>query len=96
MNKKTASLTVFLFMVFAAAAIAFAGMYGGHGHGMFSTNIGDMDTNQDNQVTFEEYRDYHARDLQAAFDMLDANNDGFIDGAEWDQFLKVHGMSKTM
>ncbi len=96
MNKKTASLTVIFFMVFAAAAIVFAGTYGGHGYGMFTKNIEDMDTNQDNQVTFEEYRDYHARDLRAAFNMLDTNNDGFIDGEEWNQFLKVHGMSKTM
>ena len=93
MKKTTAVLAASLVAVFAVAALAFAGM---HGYGMFTSNIGDMDSNQDELITFEEYESFHSRDLRAAFDMLDINNDNVIDSAEWEQFLKVHGMTKSM
>ena len=96
MTKKTVTLTVLLSAIFVMAAMAIAGMGGAHGYGMFTKELGDMDTNDDALVTFEEYEAFHSRDLKAAFGMLDANGDNVIDKAEWEQFLKVHGMSKTM
>jgi hypothetical protein len=96
MVKKTAGLAVCLFVTFALTAMGTADMYGAHGYKMFGPNLGEMDTNQDDRVSFEEYEASHSKHLKAAFDMLDANNDGVIDNAEWDQFRKVHGMSDTM
>ena len=95
MKKITATLSVALFGIFALVAVAFAGMYGAHGHTMFK-DMGAMDTNKDAQITFEEYEASHSSDLRAVFNMLDANGDGVIDRAEYDQFLKVHGVNKTM
>ena len=95
MTKTTATITAIL-AIFALSAMAFAGMYGGHGSAMFTKNLGDMDANADAVVTFEEYEAFHSKDLRAAFSMLDANGDNVIDKAEWEQFLAVHGMHKTM
>lgn len=94
MIKTAAKVTAALFGTIVLAAVAFAG-YGAHGHNMFG-DMGAMDTNQDAEVTFEEYEAAHTRNLKAAFEMLDANNDNVIDKTEWDQFLKVHGMEKAM
>ena len=95
MTKKTAISIVASFGVFALAAMAFAGMSGAHGYGM-SKDMSVMDTNQDELITFEEYEASHSRDLRAVFKMLDSNGDNVIDKTEWDQFLAVHGMKKTM
>ena len=96
MTKKTAIASVSILAIFALAAIAFAGMHGAHGYGMFSKDLGAMDSNDDSLVTFDEYQAFHSKDLRAAFSMLDANGDNVIDKAEWEQFLKLHGMSSTM
>lgn len=96
MKKTTTILTVLAFAIFAAAALALAGIHGADGLGMFTKDLGEMDTNADTLVTFDEYEAFHSRNLKAAFDMLDANSDNVIDDEEWTQFLNVHGMGKTM
>ena len=65
---------------------------GHHGHSMFSANIENMDKNNDGQVSFEEYSEFHAEQLRWSFNALDADNDGSISSDEWNQFLKLHGV----
>ena len=62
----------------------------GCGHGMFTTNIGDMDRNSDQKITFNEYKDFKIKNLKVAFDTLDSNKDGVLDEDEWNDFILVH------
>ena len=73
-------------LTFFPAAILIAG----YGHGMFSNTIDDMDTDSDKRITYDEFKNFQIKDLKAAFNMLDTNHDGFIDEAEWNDFIRVH------
>ncbi len=79
------ALTLFLGAVMTVNA-------GHHNHSMFSTNINDMDLNNDDKVTFEEYSTFHSNQLRWSFDALDTDNDDAITSEEWDMFLKMHGV----
>jgi hypothetical protein len=67
---------------------------GHHGHSMFSSDISQMDTNDDGMVSFEEYSDFHTEQMRWSFNALDADNDGSISTTEWETFLKMHGVGK--
>jgi Ca2+-binding EF-hand superfamily protein len=60
------------------------------GHGMFTSNITDMDKNSDKKITFDEFKDFRIKDLKVAFDTLDENKDGVLDENEWNEFIRVH------
>lgn len=45
-----------------------------------------FDSNQDGQVTFEEFRDLQIQSMEQQFQFIDKNRDGSIDRAEMDAF----------
>jgi hypothetical protein len=67
---------------------------GHHGYMMFSSDIRDMDTNNDGVVSFEEYSALHSEMLRWGFNAIDSDNDGSISANEWETFLKMHGVVK--
>lgn len=74
--------------------ILFIAQAGHQGYSMFSTDISDMDKNNDGMVTFEEYSAHHSEQLRWSFNALDTDNNGSINESEWEQFLKMHGVGE--
>jgi hypothetical protein len=81
-----------LALAFFMSSVAIAGHYYGHGGKMTEWNMGKLDANNDNTLTFEEYSENQRRQLRAGFDMIDTDKDGVISEAEWKAFLEVHGV----
>ena len=82
----------FLILAVLAALLVYPAftLADGCGHGMFTTNISEMDKNSDQKITFDEFKDFRIKDLKAAFDSLDSNKDGVLDENEWNEFIRVH------
>lgn len=65
---------------------------GHHYHGCGGMlGMTDMDSNEDGEITLEEFSARQMKMQKSAFEMLDTNNDDVIDGTEWDKFLEMHG-----
>ncbi len=71
--------------------------YKGYSHGCMgsSWNLDEMDANQDQTLTFEEYSSRFNQQLRMGFDMIDADKDGVISSDEWEAFLIVHGVKEA-
>lgn len=84
-----------LILVAGAVSLSMAGYgyHGKHGYGSAMHDMSSLDGNNDNQVTFEEFSAPQLDRLKSAFNMLDTDKDGVISKAEYDEFLKVHGIS---
>ena len=75
------------------ASISFAGYhYDGHGCMMSTWDMTEMDINQDNMLSLEEYSDSYKESLSKSFNMIDTNQDGLVDESEWAKILEVHGV----
>ena len=75
------------------ASISFAGYHNdGHGCKMSTWDMTEMDINQDNMLSLEEYSDSYQESLSKSFNMIDTNQDGMIDEGEWTKILEVHGV----
>jgi hypothetical protein len=82
-------------LVFFGTA-AFAGSYHhGHGCGMTSWDLNEIDENQDGELSFEEFSAPQQKRLKAGYDMIDTDKDGLVSTEEWDAFRAVHGMEKS-
>ena len=72
---------------------SFSGSIAGHHYqgcgGM--RDMTDMDSNEDGEITLEEFSARQMKMQKSAFEMLDTNNDDVIDSTEWDNFLEMHG-----
>src|SRR6056297_2106282 len=51
-----------------------------------------VDTNDDGEVSAEEFEAVFPNSSES-FMMLDVNQDGIVDGDEWEEFRKIHTMS---
>ena len=92
--KKMLIHSVFSIMLIAGlVSISFAG-HNYHGHGMKMSEMSEIDSNNDGEITFEEFSAPTTERLEESFKMLDANDDDVIGQEEWDDFLKVHGFEK--
>ena len=69
------------------------GYHGGHGYGLKSWNMGDLDTDNDGVVNFEEFKAPSVKMWKAGFDSVDTDGDGFIDSDEWNAVKMMHGVT---
>ena len=68
-----------------------ASIAGHHYHGCGGMrDMTDMDSNEDGEITLEEFSARQMKMQKSAFEMLDANNDDVIDSTEWKKFLEMH------
>ena len=86
-------LILTLLALFSVAGFV-GGSFAGHGHhsyGMKMNEMSELDSNNDNSITFDEFSAPTVERLKSGFKMLDTNNDEVISKEEWDEFLRVHG-----
>jgi hypothetical protein len=94
--RKLAFLTLLSLVLVAGSvgvSLAGYGYHGKHGYGSEMHDMSSLDGNMDSQISFEEFSAPHLDRLKSAFNMLDTDKDGVISKAEYDAFLKVHGIS---
>ena len=65
-----------------------------HGYGMKMNEMSEIDSNNDGEITFDEFSAPTTEKLKSGFKMLDTNEDDVISKDEWDEFLRVHGFEK--
>lgn len=58
----------------------------------FDAHFGDVDTNADDVVSWQEFKGYFPQAESRVFEALDLNRDGFVGHDEWHQFKKAHGL----
>jgi Ca2+-binding EF-hand superfamily protein len=58
----------------------------------FNAHFGDMDTQKDGRVTWEEFKAYFPQAEPKVFAAIDLNKDGAIDHDEWHTFKAAHGL----
>lgn len=52
----------------------------------------EMDTNQDEVLSFEEYSDSYQESLSESVKIIDSNQDGMVDKDEWTKIREIHGI----
>jgi hypothetical protein len=58
----------------------------------FNAHFGDMDTNGDDLVSWEEFSNHFKNAEIKGFRAIDANQDNAIDHEEWHAFKAAHGL----
>ena len=58
----------------------------------FNAHFGDMDTDGDELVNWEEFKSYFPQATPDIFNALDGNEDSAVDHDEWHDFKEAHGM----
>lgn len=60
----------------------------------FNAHFPDMDKDQNDQVTREEFNAYFAdeSDNEAVFNAIDLDENGYLDHEEWHEFKAAHGL----
>lgn len=61
----------------------------------FNAHLGDMDTQKDGRVTWEEFKAYFPQAEPKVFAAIDLNKDGAIDHDEWHTFKEAHGLKHS-
>jgi Ca2+-binding EF-hand superfamily protein len=86
-----------LIIIFSAILLLIAGsisasIAGHHYHGCGGMrDMTEMDKNEDGEITLDEFSARQMEKQKNAFDMLDMDNNGVIDRAEYEKFMEVHG-----
>ena len=85
-----------IFSIILIAGLVSASIAGNnyHGYGMKMSEMSAIDSNNDGEITFDEFSAPTMEKLEGGFKMLDSNNDDVISQEEWDEFLRVHGFEK--
>ncbi len=58
----------------------------------YNAHFGDMDTNGDERVSWDEFKAYFPQTEPKVFATLDMNKDGVVDHDEWHAFKEAHGL----
>jgi hypothetical protein len=61
-----------------------------NGHG-YAGHFGDIDSDDNDKVTWEEFKMHFAHGKKDVFTKIDQNTDGTIDHDEWHDFKEKHG-----
>jgi hypothetical protein len=85
-----------LFFIFGLCILLITGMAYSSSHKMtekpdYSGHFGDMDTNMDEGVDWEEFKAYFLHAESKIFKKTDVNSDQKIDHDEWHEFKDLHG-----
>jgi len=56
----------------------------------YNAHFGDMDTDQDDQVTREEFKAYFPEADMKVFEAIDLDKDNRLNHDEWHQFKEAH------
>ena len=88
--KKLLIISMASLMLVAGSISASIAGHNYHGCGGMR-DMTDMDSNEDGEITLEEFSARQMKMQKNAFEMLDTNSDGVIDSTEWDNFLEMHG-----
>ena len=86
-------LSLFFIAGIVGISLAGYGYHGKHGYGSGMQDMSSLDTDSDSQISFEEFSAPQLDRLKSAFKMLDTDKDGFISRSEYNEYLKVHGLS---
>ena len=57
----------------------------------YSGHFGDIDTNGDDLVNWEEFKKYFPHAKKKKFVKIDSNKDKMVDHDEWHDFKEKHG-----
>lgn len=92
MIKKFSILLLFSLLLMAFALPAYCSdqakpSYNGH--------FGDMDANMDDDVSWEEFKQYFPHAKEKVFKKADIDENGAIDHDEWHEFKDHHGYKCT-
>lgn len=68
------------------------GYHHGGGMGAYNAHYGDIDTDGDDAVTFDEFKSHFDNKQKAVFDAIDTDKNGTIGHDEWHAFKSAHGM----
>lgn len=60
--------------------------------GSFNAHFGDMDTDGDDLVSWEEFKSQFPQATKDIYQELDLNGDGKVDHDEWHEFKEAHGL----
>ena len=60
----------------------------------FNAHFGDIDTDGDDLVNWEEFKSYFPQATPDIFKTLDGNEDSQVDHDEWHEFKEAHGMKE--
>ena len=93
MNRVLILPVFFAILIVGLVSSAIAG-HNYHGYGMKMSEMSEIDSNNDGEITFDEFSAPTIEKLKSGFEMLDTNSDEVISKEEWDEFLRVHGFEK--
>lgn len=60
----------------------------------FNAHFGDMDTDGDDLVSWDEFKAHFPDAVPAVFEAIDINKDKVLDHDEWHGFKEAHGLKK--
>jgi hypothetical protein len=58
----------------------------------FNAHFGDMDSNGDDLVSWDEFKAYFPKAEPSVFESIDLNADNALDHDEWHKFKAAHGL----
>ena len=58
----------------------------------FNAHFGDMDTDNDEMLSWEEFKSHFPQATKEIYQELDLNGDGMVDHDEWHAFKEAHGL----
>ena len=62
------------------------------GKGSTNAHFGDMDSNGDDLVSWDEFKAYFPKAEPSVFESIDLNADNALDHDEWHKFKAAHGL----
>jgi len=95
MNRMHCAISLIVLMLLFAAGCA--GNSHHHKSSMpdptgFNAHFGDMDTDGDEFVSWEEFKAHFPKATKEIYKELDLNGDGSVDHDEWHEFKAAHGL----
>ena len=93
MNRLLIMPSFYVILIVGLVSAAIAG-HNYHGYGMKMSETSEIDSNNDGEITFDEFSAPTTEKLKNGFEILDTNSDEVISKEEWVEFLRVHGFEK--